>query len=611
MVRGGDTGPARRPAAADAAAERAASGSAPGLQGTRLPLGHAEVKGRLRKSLSKWASSADMEARELKEDAVKAGCCPIADADDRQRVELRGSLRTVTLRPRGGVPALEAELYDGSGADHPGLARPPPDRGHRARPRDQGGRPGRRAGRDAGDVQPPLRAEVPVSETARRTPAPDGPSVPTRSRRSSGPSCRKALGGRRGMLEAAVPTLAFTLVFLARTKDLRLAVVRQRRARRWCCSRSGWCSARRVQFVLNSLVGIGIGAFFAWRSARGGGDANEQALAYFLPGILYNGGYAVLMALSILVRWPLVGFMVGSVAGDPTAWHRDPQVVRLCRNLTWMLAAALRGPGRGAGADLPRRQGRRRRRPVGRRARRHQDRDGLAAADRSRWPGWPGCWPATHTPVEPPSPRPAWSWTRRRWGRAGPGASASPSGELDEQQLVAGLDGLLAVGRVDLAVAQDRDQRAVLRPRDQARRACRRTASPSGSVISTRLALPWRKVNSRTRSPTVTASSTRADMIRGVETLTSTPQASVNSHSLLGWLTRADRARHAELGLGQQRGDQVGLVVTGRRDHHVARPRAGPPPARTARRSRRAATRRPGTRSGLIDAGSLSMSSTW
>jgi hypothetical protein len=28
---------------------------------------------------------------------------------------LRGSLRTVTLRPRAGVPALEAELNDGSG----------------------------------------------------------------------------------------------------------------------------------------------------------------------------------------------------------------------------------------------------------------------------------------------------------------------------------------------------------------------------------------------------------------------------------------------------------------------------------------------------------------
>ncbi len=73
-----------------------------------------EVKGRLRKSLSRWASSADMEARELKQDAAKAGCCPIDEAHDRERVELQGSLRTVTLRPRGGVPALEAELYDGS-----------------------------------------------------------------------------------------------------------------------------------------------------------------------------------------------------------------------------------------------------------------------------------------------------------------------------------------------------------------------------------------------------------------------------------------------------------------------------------------------------------------
>jgi hypothetical protein len=31
--------------------------------------------------------------------------------------------------------------------------------------------------------------------------------------------------------------------------------------------------------------------------------------------------------------------MVGSVAGDATAWRRDPQVVRLCGNLSWLLAA--------------------------------------------------------------------------------------------------------------------------------------------------------------------------------------------------------------------------------------------------------------------------------
>jgi len=146
----------------------------------------------------------------------------------------------------------------------------------------------------------------------------------------------KALGGRRGMLEAAVPTLAFTILFVS-TKDLRLAVgVSVAVAVVLLAVRLVHRST--VQFVLNSLVGIGIGALFAWRSAQSGGDANDQALAYFLPGMIYNTGYAVLMVVSTLVRWPLVGFMVGSVAGDPTEWHRDSQVVRLCRNLTLMLA---------------------------------------------------------------------------------------------------------------------------------------------------------------------------------------------------------------------------------------------------------------------------------
>lgn len=74
-----------------------------------------EVKGRFRRSLSRWASSDDIEAKQLRSDTARAGCKPIADAADREFVELQGNLRTVTLRPRGGVPALEAELYDGSG----------------------------------------------------------------------------------------------------------------------------------------------------------------------------------------------------------------------------------------------------------------------------------------------------------------------------------------------------------------------------------------------------------------------------------------------------------------------------------------------------------------
>lgn len=64
-------------------------------------------------------------------------------------------------------------------------------------------------------------------------------------------------------------------------------------------------------------------------------------------------------------------------------------------------------------------------------------------------------------------------------------------------------------------------------------------ADSSGRVSSTRLASPWLKRSRRTRSPTLTASSTRADIRRGVETATSTPQDSLNNHSFLGLFTRA------------------------------------------------------------------------
>ncbi|MGH3371629.1 MAG: DUF3159 domain-containing protein [Nocardioidaceae bacterium] len=146
-----------------------------------------------------------------------------------------------------------------------------------------------------------------------------------------------ALGGRRGMLEAAVPTILFTVTFLL-TRQLELGLVVSVAASLVLLA-VRLAQRSTVQFVLNSLFGIGIGAFFAWRSAQGGGDENDQALAYFLPGIIYNAGYAVAISLSILVRWPVVGFMVGSVAGDPTAWRSDPQVVRLCGNLSWVLVA--------------------------------------------------------------------------------------------------------------------------------------------------------------------------------------------------------------------------------------------------------------------------------
>ena len=85
-----------------------------------------------------------------------------------------------------------------------------------------------------------------------------------------------------------------------------------------------------VQFVFNAIVGIAIAAVFALRSGRA-----EDA---FLPGLIYNAVYAVVLIGSVAGAWPLVGFLIGSVTGDPTAWHKDQQLVALCTRLTLILA---------------------------------------------------------------------------------------------------------------------------------------------------------------------------------------------------------------------------------------------------------------------------------
>ena len=75
-------------------------------------MGH---KSRLRRTISKWANAEEDYAREMRATYVDAGHIAIGEAPDRELVELRGTVRSILVRPRGGVPALEAELYDGSG----------------------------------------------------------------------------------------------------------------------------------------------------------------------------------------------------------------------------------------------------------------------------------------------------------------------------------------------------------------------------------------------------------------------------------------------------------------------------------------------------------------
>jgi hypothetical protein len=139
----------------------------------------------------------------------------------------------------------------------------------------------------------------------------------------------RALGGWRGTLEAAVPVLLFVTAW-GLTSELRWAI--------WLAGAgmAAFVVARLVQrqtltHVLSGVVGLVVAAVVATRT----GNASD----FFLPGILYNAGLAVVFATSMVLGWPVVGFMFGAVTGDVTGWRRRRGVRRLFQKLTGVLLA--------------------------------------------------------------------------------------------------------------------------------------------------------------------------------------------------------------------------------------------------------------------------------
>ena len=71
----------------------------------------------LQRALRRLGSSTEeLESEELQESVRASGAVPIKTCEDRQLVQLTGTVSNVTITPRAGHPALEVELRDGSGA---------------------------------------------------------------------------------------------------------------------------------------------------------------------------------------------------------------------------------------------------------------------------------------------------------------------------------------------------------------------------------------------------------------------------------------------------------------------------------------------------------------
>lgn len=72
--------------------------------------------GRLRRALHRLtADDQELADQDLQLEVAEAGATAVAACAMGREVCVAGTVKAVVLRPRAGVPTLEAELYDGSG----------------------------------------------------------------------------------------------------------------------------------------------------------------------------------------------------------------------------------------------------------------------------------------------------------------------------------------------------------------------------------------------------------------------------------------------------------------------------------------------------------------
>jgi hypothetical protein len=139
---------------------------------------------------------------------------------------------------------------------------------------------------------------------------------------------RTALGPG-AFLDAGLPLALFTVVYTAGGRDLTLSL--------WVAVGAGVILAlirllRRdaLQNVLAGFFGVGIAAFLAARTGR--------AEDVFLPGLLINVVYGFAFLVSVLVRWPLLGVVVGLISGQGRSWRDDPDLLRAYMRASLLLA---------------------------------------------------------------------------------------------------------------------------------------------------------------------------------------------------------------------------------------------------------------------------------
>jgi hypothetical protein len=141
------------------------------------------------------------------------------------------------------------------------------------------------------------------------------------------PSLVDAVGGRLGICESALPAAAFVATYTATGQDTSAAlIVAVALGAIFAVARI--VRGQTVQFALGGLGGLALSAYVVSRTGK--------AEDFFLPGLLANAAYALAYAISIVVRWPLLGVILATLRGQGMDWRKEPAQVRAYSRASWV-----------------------------------------------------------------------------------------------------------------------------------------------------------------------------------------------------------------------------------------------------------------------------------
>jgi len=134
-------------------------------------------------------------------------------------------------------------------------------------------------------------------------------------------------GGIRGMAEAAVPGVVFAIAFPLTHQRLGLTVAIAL-ASAVVVLVLGLVQHRPPLMAISGFLGVALMAALAlWR--------HDARLFYWLS-LYKNAAYAILYLVSILVRWPLLGVVLGPLLGEGMRWRKDRRRLRAYTLASWI-----------------------------------------------------------------------------------------------------------------------------------------------------------------------------------------------------------------------------------------------------------------------------------